>query len=224
MPELVLVDLDGTLVDSVPDLAWCVNRMLRGLGLPERNEMSIRHWVGNGIERLVERALVDDIDGLPEAKLKEMALPIFMELYAAHGVERSRTYPGVKEGLNFLSRVGCRLGCVTNKAERFTLPLLEYFDLKRYFEIVISGDSLPECKPSPRPLLYASEYFHIPQSASVMIGDSHSDVEAARAAGFACVCVSYGYNHGRDISEERPDVIIDSLAELPKVFISASQP
>lgn len=218
LPELALVDLDGTLVDSVPDLAWCVNAMMHELGMPVRSEASVRRWVGNGIERLVERALVDDIDGVPDAQLRERGMPVFMELYAEHGAERSRVYPGVEEGLSFLHGHGVRLGCVTNKAERFTLPLLDALGLGRYFELVVSGDTLPERKPSPRPLLYAAEYFRVAPSACAMIGDSRSDVEAARAAGFDIVCVSYGYNHGRDIRDERPDEVIDSLAELPRVF------
>ena len=218
LPKLALIDLDGTLVDSVPDLAWCVNAMMQELGMPARGEASVRRWVGNGIERLVERALVDDIDGMPDAQLRERGMPVFMELYAEHGAERSRVYPGVEEGLAFLLGRGVRLGCVTNKAERFTLPLLETLGLGRYFELVVSGDTLPERKPSPRPLLYAAEYFRVAPSVCAMIGDSRSDVEAARAAGFDIVCVSYGYNHGRDIRDERPDEVIDSLAELPQVF------
>lgn len=218
LPELALVDLDGTLIDSVPDLAWCVNAMMQRLDMPERSEAAVRRWVGNGVERLVERALVDDIDGVPEAALRERALPMFMELYAAHGAERSRVYPGVEEGLQFLADRGVRLGCVTNKAERFTLPLLEALGLRSRFELVVSGDTLPERKPSPRPLLYAAEYCRVAPSACAMIGDSRSDVAAARAAGFNVVCVSYGYNHGQDIRDERPDEVVDSLVELPRVF------
>ncbi|APZ41835.1 phosphoglycolate phosphatase [Acidihalobacter ferrooxydans] len=218
LPELALIDLDGTLIDSVPDLTWCVNAMLRELGLPERSESAVRRWVGNGVERLVERALVDDIEGMPEADLRARAMPVFMELYAAHGAERSRVYPGVEDGLTYLADRGVRLGCVTNKAERFTLPLLEALGLRARFELVVSGDSLPERKPSPRPLLYAAEHFRVAPSACTMIGDSRSDVAAARAAGFTIVCVSYGYNHGKDIRDERPDVVIDSLADFAQVF------
>ncbi len=218
LPRLAVIDLDGTMVDSVPDLAWCVNGMLRELGMPERSESSVRRWVGNGVDRLVERALVDDIEGRPEPQLRARALPIFMRLYAEHGATDSRLYPGVEEGLDFLQKRGAHLACVTNKAEQFTLPLLEAMGLRSRFELVVSGDTLPERKPSPRPLLYAAEYFRVPPSAAVMIGDSRSDVTAARAAGFGCVCVSYGYNHGIDIRAEKPDVVIDSLAELPGVF------
>ena len=218
LPELALVDLDGTLIDSVPDLAWSVNAMMRELDMPERSETAVRRWVGNGIERLVERALIDDIEGMPDPELRERAMPIFMKLYAAHGAERSRVYPGVEKGLQFLADSGVRLGCVTNKAERFTLPLLEALDLRARFELVVSGDTLPERKPSPRPLLYAAEYFRVAPSVCTMIGDSRSDVAAARAAGFNIVCVSYGYNHGQDIRDEKPDEVIDSFVELSGLF------
>lgn len=221
MPELALIDLDGTLIDSVPDLAWCVNAMMEQVGMPERGEASVRRWVGNGVERLVERALVDDIDGMPEPELRARAMPVFMELYAEHGAERSQVCPGVEEGLQFLADKGVRLGCVTNKAERFTLPLLEALGLRSRFELVVSGDTLPERKPSPRPLLYAAEYFRVAPQVCTMIGDSRSDVAAARAAGFGIVCVSYGYNHGHDIRDERPDEVIDSFAEFSRVFTEA---
>lgn len=217
-PRLILIDLDGTLVDSVPDLAWCVNETLIRLGMSPHAESAVRQWVGNGVDRLVERALVNDIDGMPAASLRERALPIFYELYAEHTAERSRLYPGVKAGLLAFSAMDCHIGCVTNKAERFTLPLLEKLGILSQFELVVSGDRLPERKPSPRPLLYAAEYFRVAPDDSTMVGDSRSDVAAARAAGFQIVCVSYGYNHGIDIREEHPDAVVDSMDEVVALF------
>lgn len=217
-PRLILIDLDGTLVDSVPDLAWCVNETLDRLGMAQHPESAIRQWVGNGVDRLVERALVNDIDGMPEPDLRARALPIFYELYAEHTAKLSRLYPGVEAGLDAFAALGCHLGCVTNKAERFTLPLLEQLGILGRFGLVVSGDKLPERKPSPRPLLYAAEHFRVAPGDSTMIGDSRSDVAAARAAGFQIVCVSYGYNHGVDIREEQPDAVVDSMTEIPAMF------
>ena len=213
-PGMVLIDLDGTLVDSVPDLTYCVDEMMARLGRPPRGEPAVRQWVGNGVERLVARALIGQLEGEPGAADFDRALPIFVELYGENTAARSVLYPGVREGLDLLQTRGYRLGCVTNKAARFTLPLLEAVGIRDLFELVISGDTLPEKKPSPMPLLYAAEQFGVEPAAALMLGDSVSDVKAARAAGFRIICVSYGYNHGQDIRGAEPDAVIDSFTEL----------
>lgn len=213
-PEMVLLDLDGTLVDSVPDLAWCVDVMMRTLGLPERGEAEVRNWVGNGVERLVRRALTGRLDGEPDPELFERAYPVFLECYAENTSRRSRLYPGVREGLDWLRAQGYPLGCVTNKAARFTEPLLQALGIRDYFGIVVSGDSLPKKKPDPLPLLHAAEHFGAAPERSLLVGDSISDVRAARAAGFRVACVRYGYNHGQDIRTAQPDAVIDRLDEL----------
>lgn len=214
-PEMVLIDVDGTLVDSVPDLAFCVNAMMQALNMPERSEADVRNWVGNGVPRLVERALTNDLNGTPEPELYEKAYPIFLDLYAENTSKRSMLYPGVIEGLDFLKTAGYRIGCVTNKAEQFTHPLLKDLGIFDRFEIIISGDTLPKKKPDPLPLLHAAKSLGASPEKSVMIGDSISDVKASRAAGFKIICMSYGYNHGEDIKDYNPDVVIDSMAELP---------
>lgn len=213
-PKMILLDLDGTLVDSAPDLAYSVDAMLERLGLPKRGEAQVRHWVGNGVERLVRRALTGTMDGEPDAALYERALPLFMEIYAANTSARSVLYPGVREGLDYLRAAGYRLGCVTNKAGRFTEPVLRELRIRDYFELVVSGDTLSRKKPDPEPLLHAARYFEVGPGEALMVGDSVSDVKAARAAGFRVVCVSYGYNHGMDIRAARPDAVIDSLVQL----------
>lgn len=213
-PRMILIDLDGTLIDSVPDLAFCVDAMQRALGLPEHGEAKVRNWVGNGVERLVRRALIGQLDGEPDEILFQQAYPLFMGLYAEHTAERSVLYPGVREGLEFLQSQGYRLGCVTNKAEQFTLPLLKELGIADFFELIVSGDTLPRKKPDPLPLLHAAEHFGVEPKDALMLGDSMSDVKAARAAGFGIVCVSYGYNHGQDIREFGPDAVIDSFLEL----------
>ena len=213
-PEMILIDLDGTLIDSVPDLAFCVDAMMQELDLPPRGEAAVRDWVGNGVERLVQRALAGTLDGEPTNAEFERAYPIFLRLYADNNAQRSHPYDGVREGLDWLRTQGYRLGCVTNKAARFTEPLLADKGLRGAFEIVISGDTLPEKKPSPVPLLHAAEFFDAEPSRALMIGDSVSDVKAARAAGFSIICMSYGYNHGQDIRDAEPDAVIDSMTEL----------
>jgi phosphoglycolate phosphatase len=221
-PEMVLIDLDGTLVDSVPDLTFCVDEMMQELGLPLRGEARVRTWVGNGVERLVRRALTDSLDGEPEDELFQRAYPIFLRLYAENTSGRSQLYPGVREGLDYLRGAGFKLGCVTNKAEQFTLPLLEAMGIRDYFAIVVSGDSLQEKKPHPMPLLHAAEFFGVEPGKALMLGDSMSDVKAARAAGFNVVCMSYGYNHGIDIREAKPDAVLDSMTELSTLLESAA--
>jgi len=213
---MILIDLDGTLIDSVPDLAFCVDAMMTELELPVRGEAAVRNWVGNGVERLVQRALCNDLDGQPDAAQFERALPVFMRLYQENTSQRSCLYPGVREGLDLLQAQAYRLGCVTNKAERFTLPLLRDKGILDRFELVVSGDTLEKKKPDPMPLLYAAERFGVAPADSLMVGDSRSDVKAARAAGFRIVCMTYGYNHGADIREEHPDVVLDRLDQLPE--------
>jgi phosphoglycolate phosphatase len=211
---MILIDVDGTLVDSVPDLTFCVDEMMKQLGREPWGEARVRNWVGNGVERLVERALTGELDGEPDKAAYDTAYPIFLELYADNTSKRSRLYPGVREGLDYLTGAGYRLGCVTNKAERFTVPLLKDLGVYDDFRIVVSGDTLPYKKPHPAPLLHAAEFFKVAPEKSLMVGDSISDVKAARAAGFMIACVPYGYNHGDDIRLAAPDVVIESLAGL----------
>jgi len=219
--SMVLVDLDGTMVDSVPDLAWCADEMMRRIGQAPRGEAAVRDWVGNGVERLVRRTLIGQLEGEPDEAMFQQAYPIFLELYAEHACTRSQLYPGVLAGLQWLQQSGLALGCVTNKAEQFTLTILDALGIRNLFQLVISGDSLPKKKPDPMPLLHAAQHFGVAPAQSLMLGDSVSDVKAARAAGFAVVCVSYGYNHGQDIRLAEPDAVIDSFEELPSLLQSA---
>ncbi|MET0069634.1 MAG: phosphoglycolate phosphatase [Candidatus Thiodiazotropha sp.] len=221
-PEMILIDLDGTLVDSVPDLAYCVDEMMKQLGRPPHGETKVRDWVGNGVERLVRRALIGQLEGEPDEADFARAYPIFLDLYAENTSKRSLLYPGIREGLDYLKGCGYRLGCVTNKASQFTLPLLRDLGVHDDFEIVVAGDSLPKKKPDPMPLLHAAERLSVTPSASLMVGDSQSDVKAARAAGFQIVCMSYGYNHGEDIRHYNPDAVLDSLVEIRTLLENAA--
>lgn len=222
--ELVLFDLDGTLIDTVPDLAAAIDAMQFDLGLPPRGEDKVRTWVGNGIERLVKRALCDGDDSIePDPALFQQALQRFMDHYAARPCERSAFYPGVTDCLEHLQQAGYRLACITNKRGRFTDLLLRAIGIYEVFGLIISGDTLPQRKPDPLPLLHATNYFQVDPVRALMVGDSRNDVRAARAASMQVLCVSYGYNCGRDIREERPDFVVNSLAELIEL-LPAPQP
>lgn len=214
-PKLVLIDLDGTLVDSVPDLAYSVDQTMLELGLPLRGEAAVRTWVGNGVKTLVARALTNDLHTPADPIELEKTLAVFMRIYADNTSQRSRVYPGVLAGLDFLqSCKQLKIACVTNKAEQFTHKLLRDLGLFERFALIVSGDTLPEKKPHPLPLLYAAEQLGVAAADSLMLGDSKSDVKAARAAGFKVIAVSYGYNHGEDIRDYQPDAVIDSFQEL----------
>jgi phosphoglycolate phosphatase len=221
-PKMILIDVDGTLVDSVPDLAFCVDAMMERLGRPPHGDAAVRNWVGNGVERLVRRALIGQLDGEPDEADFQEALPIFLELYRENTSGRSFLYPGIREGLDYLQGAGYPLGCVTNKVAQFTEPLLRDLGVRDYFDIVVSGDTLPRKKPDPLPLLHAAEHFGVPPREALMIGDSVSDVKAARAAGFGIICMSYGYNHGVDIRAAEPDAVMDSLIEIKGLLEGAA--
>ncbi|SFV69875.1 Phosphoglycolate phosphatase [hydrothermal vent metagenome] len=213
-PKLIMIDVDGTLVDSVPDLAYCVDELMKVLNRPTWGEEKVRQWVGNGVPKLVERSLTGELEAQVNQDDFAKAYPIFLELYAQNTSKRSCLYDGVIEGLDYLQKQGYQLGCVTNKAEQFTHPLLKDLGIFDRFGIVISGDTLAKKKPDPLPLLHAAEHFSLSPKDCLLLGDSISDVKAARSAGFNIICMSYGYNHGIDIATANPDVVIDSMAEL----------
>ena len=157
-PKMILIDVDGTLVDSVPDLAYCVDEMMQQIGRKPCGDIAVRDWVGNGVERLVRRALIGKLDGEPDDAEFEKAYPIFLDLYAENTSKRSVLYPGVRKGLDELKKAGYKIGCVTNKAEQFTLPLLKDMGLHDDFAIIVSGDTLEHKKPHPEPLLHVARF------------------------------------------------------------------
>jgi phosphoglycolate phosphatase len=211
---MVLVDLDGTLIHTAPDLAASANRMLEALGMATHDQARVETWIGNGVSRLVKRALTGDMDAEPEAELYDRAYPLFLQFYGEQVADRSRPYPGVIEGLEALKTAGFGLACITNKAEEFTVPLLKALQLDGYFSLVLSGDSLAKKKPDPLPLLHACEHFGVTPEHAVLVGDSVNDTQAARNAGMPVILVSYGYNRGQDVRELNPEAVVDSLVDV----------
>ncbi|MDX1816723.1 MAG: phosphoglycolate phosphatase [Marinobacter sp.] len=217
-PGVALFDLDGTLVDSAPDLAAAVDQMLEHLGRSPAGIDRVRNWVGNGAAILIRRALAGQTDWEParpgdDALFKD-ALTIFYHHYGLINGRYSRVYPGVEDCLTHLRQQGCRLAVVTNKPEQFVAPLLEQMGLDHWFDLSIGGDTLPVKKPDPAPLLHAMEQLGGTKGTSVMVGDSAADVNAAIAAGIPCVAVRYGYNFGGPVDSLGADAVVDSLAEL----------
>jgi len=167
-------------------------------------------YIGNGIHWLVKRALTGDMHAEPDVALFDHALPIFEKHYSGLLLE-SKPFPHVLEGLDAMKAAGFRLGCITNKIERYTQPLLKGIGLAHYFDIVLAGDTLTEKKPSPLPLLHAAKFFGVPIEQLLLVGDSLSDVMAARAAGCPVFCVPYGYNHGEPVETLNVDAVIPDL-------------
>jgi len=213
-----MIDLDGTLLDTAKDLAEAANMMLRELGRSELPLEIIQSYIGKGIQRLVKRTLSGSLDGEPDPELFNRAMPVYERDYATTLCNNTRPYPDVVEGLAALQKSGFALACITNKAEVFTLPLLRATGLLGYFEIVLSGDSLPRKKPDPMPLLHACKHFGIQTHEMLLIGDSLNDAQAARAAGCHVFCVPYGYNEGRDVRELDCDAIVPSLYQATKLI------
>ena len=211
--KAVTIDLDGTLLDTIPDLACAANMMLVKLGRQELEESVIRTFVGKGIENLVQRTLACNLDGAVDASLAERGLSLFEGCYSEVNGRHTTIYAGVQKGLDRLREEGIPLACVTNKSARYTLPLLEMLGLAHYFEQVVAGDTLARKKPDPAPLLHAAENFGIAPRDMLMIGDSLNDALAARAAGCPVICVTYGYNEGHDVRTLDADALVETLDE-----------
>ncbi|MFN2410357.1 MAG: phosphoglycolate phosphatase [Halomonas sp.] len=212
--RLIAFDLDGTLIDSVPDLTVAVAHALADQRLTMPTADNVRDWVGNGAAILVERALTWALCTPPDALLFDRAYAGFLHYYAAAPNQLTELYPGVRQTLTTLREAGYVLVLITNKPERFIAPILDHFNLKACFTLCLGGDSLAEKKPSPLPLLHAANACGVAPGECLMVGDSRHDIAAGKAAGFTTLALPYGYNHGEPISHSDPDAILASLAEL----------
>jgi phosphoglycolate phosphatase len=190
--KAVLCDLDGTLVDSAEDIRAALNELLAAEGRDPVNAAEIKTMIGDGVSKLIERALAArggdpaDAPGLT---------PRFLALYEPNAARSTRPYPGVPETLRALKARGLRIAVVTNKPERATREILASLDLAPLIEVVVGGDTAPERKPHPAPVLLALDRLGVAPVEAVMVGDNHHDVSAARAAGVRAIAVTYGYSH-----------------------------
>ncbi|GAA6144268.1 phosphoglycolate phosphatase [Thalassolituus maritimus] len=212
-PELLLLDLDGTLIDSVPDLAKAVDSMLGILGMSLAGPERVARWVGDGADMLVRRALADGDEDAAKTLMQAQvtnARQYFDSAYMRCLHQATGAFPGVDE---FLQATGKKV-LITNKPRQFTEPLITSLGWDSHFEFLLCGDDLSERKPSPVPVLHACKELGISVENTLMVGDSRADIQAAKSAGVASVAVTYGYNHGEDIRGSAPDLVIDSLNQL----------
>lgn len=218
--KLILFDLDGTLIDSVPDLALSVNEMLKYLGRTPFEIETVRSWVGNGADILVKRALLGkrELNEPIEMELFAKALELFLKRYHQNLCVETNTFEGVNKSLELLKSASYRMAIVTNKPEAFVLPLLKALNLDDYFELIVGGDTLLSRKPEPEPLLYVCEKLGVSKEEAVMVGDSKNDILAAHAAGIESIAVTYGYNYEEDIRKHRPDWVIEHFSEIVDLF------
>lgn len=214
--KVIIFDLDGTLIDSAPDLAVSVNYTLEKLGMGQYSHDTIRYWVGNGAKVLVKRALLGSVDTTPDVDeaLFNKALNIFLEHYASHLAISTTLYPNVEPILQTLKTQGYRLVIVTNKPFDFVEPILKGLGISDLFEFYLGGDSLEEKKPSPLPLFYVCKKCGVLPNQALMVGDSKNDILSANSANMQSIGVSYGYNYGEPIESYNPSAIVDDFGEI----------
>ena len=216
-PEWLCFDLDGTLVDSAPDLTLSLNHMLSELQLKNASEEAVRTWIGNGAHQLILRALAHGQLIEPTEPQIEQARALFFAAYAKNVANRSTCYPNCLSVLHQLHTASVQLACVTNKPRQFVLPLLQKLDLLSLFDVIVCGDDLTAKKPDPAPLIQAVQNLDSTVESGYMVGDSVTDIMAAHAAGMGAIYATYGYNRGVCVDQYRP-VRINSLVELLQLF------
>jgi phosphoglycolate phosphatase len=207
----VIVDLDGTLIDTLGDFVVVLNRVLSELALAPVDRGFLERTIGKGSEHLVRGTL---LHVGADAALYPQAWALYQRHYLAVNGEHASVYPGVVEGLTALKARGLGLACLTNKPTAFALPLLRQKGLDGFFSVVFGGDAFERKKPDPLPLIKTCEALGTAPAQTLMVGDSSNDARAARAAGCPVVLVSYGYNHGEPIESVDADGVIDSLDRL----------
>lgn len=211
--NLILFDLDGTLVDSAFDLYRAMNLSLARLNLPLVTEQQVRVWIGKGTSLFCQSTL-QYLKGDVDPVLHQQLLDTFLEIYNAEPCVDTQPFHGIVEFLDWGLKNHKKMICVTNKPEEPARKILDVLQMSHYFDDVVGGDRFEVRKPDPKPLLHCVEAFDTTVEQTLMIGDSSNDVEAARRAGIDCVVVSYGYNHGEDIQLCQPQQIVDDLTEL----------
>jgi phosphoglycolate phosphatase len=213
-----IIDLDGTMLDTMPDFHVALNGMRADLGLTPIAQEAITPMVGKGSENLIRSVLALDFGAATVDARFDEAMASYQRHYLAINGQFSVLFDGVLAGLDAMRANGLRLACVTNKPIAFTTPLLALKGLAGYFDVVYGGDSLAQKKPHPLPLLTVCRDFDLAPACVVAIGDSSNDAEAARAAGCPVLTVPYGYNHGRPVQEIDSDGIVDSLLSAAELI------
>jgi phosphoglycolate phosphatase len=216
----VLFDLDGTLLDTVADISVALNRALNEQGLTSLPSADVRAMIGHGVPTLIERTVTRHAAGgeLTDAALLLERFNFHYERLHERGEIQTRAYPDVAEGLAQLNAIGLNLAVVTNKPQQPAADLLARLGLTRWIDVLVAGDTGLARKPHPEPLLYACNQLEVPPARALMVGDSMTDVLAARAAGLAIVCVPYGYNEGADAHALPCDAFVESIADLPALL------
>ncbi|MGI2067331.1 phosphoglycolate phosphatase [Shewanella sp. MF08487] len=212
--KAIAFDLDGTLIDSVPDLAVATQAALAELGLSSCTETQVRTWVGNGAEMLMRRAMTHALGLDVKQTALDAAMPTFMHHYQENLEKHSALYADVHSVLQTLFDAGYKLAVVTNKPYRFTLPLLNAFGINDFFSLVLGGDTLAKMKPDPLPLQHVLREWQLEKSQLLMVGDSKNDILAAKAAGIASIGLTYGYNYGEDIGLSGPDAVCEQFSDI----------
>ncbi len=214
--KYIAFDLDGTLVDSAPDLAEAVRTTLLELGLESVTDDEVRGWIGNGAEIMLKRALSKDviIDPNLDEALYEIARTRFDEHYAKNGSKKTSVYPKVKETLQALKQAGFKMGVVTNKPIAFVPAILTDLGLDDYFSDLIGGDSFATNKPAPEGLLFLKDKYELAHNEILMVGDSKNDILAAQNANINSIGLTYGYNYGESIADSNPSCVLDKFADL----------
>ena len=214
LPRLVLFDLDGTLIDSVPDIARAVNRTLARRGCAPVSEQNVRRWVGRGSRRLLRDAFAAASPCAIDDEALDKALAEYFATYLSDCTSATTLMPGAAELVGALNEAGVRVAVVTNKPGAITSTVLNHFALLKSLASVKGGDSGLPLKPAPDALLRIGADLEIEPDDALMVGDSQHDVQAARAAGMRVICVNGGYNHGEDIALANPDLVVPSLSAL----------
>jgi phosphoglycolate phosphatase len=221
--QCIAFDLDGTLVDSAPDILSALNQMMLSLHKPQINLTQVQHWLGNGMAMLIKRALTGQLDakGYDQAEF-EQAQQLFIGFYKQSNGTASCLFADVFQVLQQLNH-SYPLALVTNKPRQFTLPLLQHLGIQHFFSSIWCADDVDKAKPDPQMLLALATQQGVAPADILLVGDSENDIFAARAAGMPVIALSYGYNHGQSIAQSQPDLVLGSFALLPDAICCLEQ-
>lgn len=226
MFDLVMFDLDGTLVETAPEITDAVNDLLREQGLPNVDESLVANWIGHGTRELMTQAYAHaaqiHVDTVRRAGTMDELMPRFSHFYMQRCGTRSRLYPQVLDTLRLLRQARVRMAVVTNKEQRYTAAVLMAHQIRHFFDLVVSGDTLPAKKPDALPVRHCLDALNVERTRALFIGDSQIDVDTARAAGVPIWAVPYGYNLGNPIAQAKPDRIIPTIRAAAEAVESSA--